>query len=231
MNLGLSLILVHFVIVIAILALLLWIASRKIFRILEAGKISPLRRLFIKTVSLPSRFIRGIFKKEETEDLSSVGRLSHSFVHYCSRIPYFHFFPKFLVATASEFLIEVFTGNHVLTGIVSLWSFSFLAIFTIVESRMGELEKRVVTMANFVFFRISILITIGAILIGKFFWKPIAPYFNNDFWHGIASLSAAMNEYLRDGWAFFWNLHPAIIIAVFSILGIYVFFSLQEKEA
>lgn len=177
-------------------------------------------------VLLPMNYYAMFQQRRREKNLPLYFRFFLAFTRQCSRIPLFHFIPKFIVATTSEFLVYFFTGEDILTGIVSLWSITFFVVITIVEGKLGELEEEMITTVNkFFLFSVSWL-TFGAIIIGLFFWSFVLPFFDNAFWHFIAKMAILFNSYLEQGWFFFWNMHPVIILFCFLILIVYISTSL-----
>lgn len=200
-----------------------------LFRKKRAQENSVLRKV-AHAILLPMNYYAVFQKRRRENNLPLYFRGFLSLTRLCSKIPFFHFIPKFFVATTSEFLVHFFTGQEVLTGFVFLWSMSFFVVITIVEGRLGELEEEVITTVNkFFLFSVSWL-TLSAIVMGLLFWDLVDHFFDNAFWHFIARMALLFNSYLDIGWSFFWSLHPVIIILCFVILVVYIVTSLALSQ-
>ena len=230
MNIGLLLTFAHITIVLLIFGTLFWFSGRKIFRVLKEGEKSPWKRAMIKAVSLPVKFIGDFFRDGKESRLPFYIRWFNKFTRICSRIPYFHFLPKFLIALSCELSVSFITGHELLTGVIFLWSFSFFLFITTTESMMGELEEDAITLANKIFLRTSIGVTLVAIVIGRLFWEPVRPFFENGFWEMIATISTTSNRYLKIGFEKFWELPIFVILGVFVLLFIFIAVSLANPK-
>ncbi len=200
----------------------------RVFKRADDKKHSLVRRL-VSGILLPISFTTIFLNKRSEKSLPLYFRLFLKFTRFCSKIPYFHFLPKFLVATLSEFLIHVITGQELLTGLLFLWSMSFFLLVSLVESRFGELEEESITLANKIFLYSVSLLTIIVVIIGNFFWEAVRPFFENGFWRFIASIANFFNQMLIDGISAALH-HPWMIAVGLVLLLIYVSSSLFLSE-
>lgn len=180
-------------------------------------------------ILLPVNFAAIFLHNRKEAHLPFYFRWFLKFTRFCSKIPYFHFLPKFIIATLSEFLIHVATGQKLLTGLVFLWSMSFFLLISFVESNYGELEEESITLANKIFLYSVSLLTIITLIIGNFFWAVVEPFFDNGFWRFIAWVAEFFNGLLMDAFAFFGR-HPWAIVGAIIILIIYISSSLFLSE-
>lgn len=205
-----------------ILFLLVYLLVRKI-------KSQPKKTIFNKIVDailLPVNFGALFLEKRKIEQLPFYYRWFLKFTKWTSKIHYFHFLPKFLVALASESLIYVLTGQHILTAIVFSWSVLFLIIITAVESRSGELDEDTIVFANKLFLYTVSILTFSCILIYFLFWDLLEPYFNSPFFVLMGNIAAESNEYLKNVLVWVWDSSIYIKLVVLFILVFYIASSL-----
>lgn len=216
-NIGIILIITHLFVIIFGIGFFL------IYRVLKkAGeRRDSFTHKLISSLLLPLNFTAIFLEKRRERHLPLYFRLFLKFTKYCSKIPYFHFLPKFCIATTSELLVRYFTGHELLTGLVFLWSMSFFIIVSFVEGQFGELEEESVTLANKIFLYSVSILTVIVLIIGKWFWGLVGPSFDNGFWRFISSVAELFNKYLLDGLSLLIR-HPMAIIAALVILVIYV---------
>jgi hypothetical protein len=176
---------------------------------------------------LPMNFVAIFLQKRKEREMPLYFRWFLWLTRTCSKIPLFHFIPKFIVAVTSEFLVYQITGSKLLTGVVFLWSISFFIIITIVEGQLGELHEEAITEANkFFLFSVS-WVTLSTIFVGLFLYDSVIPFFDNAFWHFVTKVLVAFNDYLSMTWNFFWNMHIVFILLFFLILFLYIGTSLS----
>lgn len=176
----------------------------------------------VDALLLPINFGALFLENRRIEQLPAYYRYFLRFTKFTSRIQYFHFLPKALIAFLAEGLIMLATRQDVLTAIIFLWSVLFLVFITFVESRFGEIEEETITFANKLFlYTVSLL---SLIILGGyfFFWGVFEPYFNNSFFHFIGEISHLMNLYILQGFLWFWNSSLMTKFFVFLLLFIYI---------
>jgi magnesium-transporting ATPase (P-type) len=208
---------------VVILLLLVYFLVRKI-------KSQPKKNIFNKIVDailLPINFGALFLEKRKIEQLPFYYRWFLKFTKLTSKIHYFHFLPKFIVALASEYIISILTNQDILTAIVFSWSVLFLVIITAVESRSGELDEDSIIFANKLFLYTVSILTFSCILIYFFFWEGLLePYLNSPFFILMGNIAAEFNEFLKNFLLWIWNSSIYIKLIIFFILIFYIFSSL-----
>lgn len=187
------------------------------------------RYRLVRGLLVPVNFTAIFLERRNESSLPLYFRLFLRFTRFCSKIPYFHFLPKFLVATVSEFIIHLLTGKELLTGLLFLWSMSFFMMVSFVESKYGELEEEAITLANKIFLFSVSLLTIVVLIIGTWFWPVVQPFFENPFWRFVASVAAFFNQMLAAAIAYAL-VHPWLLFGGFILLSIYIASSLFLSE-
>ncbi len=202
-----------------------------IYRALRRGHAQRVswRRRLIGSILLPVNFAAIFLHKRKEAHLPLYFRWFLRFTRFCSKVPYFHFLPKFIVATLSEIFIYFFTGQELLTGLVFVWSMSFFILISFVESNLGELEEESITLANKIFLYSVSILTLVTLIIGNFFWDSVQPFFDNGFWHFVAWIAQIFNDLLIEGFYFFVR-HPWAIVVAVVLLIIYISSSLFLSE-
>ncbi len=181
-------------------------------------------------IFLPFSFSK-IFKQHKKEkQLPLYFQYFLKFTRFCSRIPYFHFLPKFLIASIAEFLIHSITGETLLTSLIFTWSFSFFLLITIVESMHGSFNEEVITLANKLFlFSVSVLF-LFAVVLWMFFWDITKPILENSFFKVISHIAEYFNNMLIDGGIWLWHLPLWGKASIILIIVIYIYSSLYLSK-
>lgn len=177
-------------------------------------------------VTLPLFFSKIFNQQRKERQLPLYFQYFLNFTRFCSRIPYFHFLPKFLVATIAEFFIHSITDEPILTAMIFTWSFSFFLLISIVESMHGELEEEIVTLANKIFlFSVSVLL-IFSIILWFFFWEWAEPILHNPILEAMSKVTEMFNEQLGNFTQWVWHLPILGKIAIILVVVIYIYSSL-----
>lgn len=181
-------------------------------------------------ITLPFSFSK-IFKQNQKEkNLPLYFQYFLRFTRFCSAIPYFHFLPKFLVATTAEFLIHFFTHEPLLTALIFTWSFLFFLSISVVESMHGEFEESVVTLANKVFlFSVSVLF-LFSITLWVFFWDITEPILNNFIFNFMSLVAELFNEKITEFLHWLWKLSLLGKFLILSMVAIYISTSLYLSK-
>lgn len=187
-------------------------------------------RLVVDVVTLPFSFSKIFLQKRKERDLPLYFQLFLRFTRFCSRVPYFHFLPKFIVAISAEFLIYVSTGEQTLTALVYTWSILFFLGVTAAEGLHGELEEEVVTLANKVFLYTVSVLTLICYLLWLFFWKFIEAWFDNPFFRFMGEVAHQTNHYLKVAAIWAWELPILVKILIILVITIYIFTSLYLSK-
>jgi len=159
----------------------------------------------VDAVLLPVNFGALFLENRQVEQLPAYYRYFLQFTVFTSRIPYFHFLPKGIIAFVAEELIVFFTGKDVLTAVIVCWSVLFLTIITIVEKQAGEMEERVITFANKLFLYTVSMLMLVLLIIYAFFWKHFEPILDIEFLHWVGKMADLSNEYMWKGCVYFWK--------------------------
>lgn len=187
-------------------------------------------RFFWEVTCLPFSFSKIFSQRRKEKQLPLYFQYFLKFTRFCSRIPYFHFLPKFLVATTAEFLIHIFTGEPLLTGLIFTWSFFFFITITIVESLHGDFEEEIITLANKLFlFSVSLLL-LFCVILWMFFWKQVEPILTNSFFQTMSHIADFFNEKLGGMLLWIWHLPIWGKIAIVLIFFLYVYSSLYLSK-
>ena len=202
-----------------------------IYRVLRRGheRQTSWHHRLLMNIMAPVSFTTIFLHNRREAQLPLYFRLFLKFTRFCSKIPYFHFLPKFIIATVSELLIYYITGQKLLTGLVFLWSMSFFIFISFIESNFGELDEESITLANKLFLYSVSLLTLAGLIVGIFFWDLVEPFFDNGFWHFIAGVAKMFNDLLIMIIEFFLR-HPLAIVGALVLLVIYVSSSLYLSE-
>lgn len=192
----------------------------------ELSKPKTLLRKVVDAAFLPFNFGALFLEERKVSDLPFYYRWFLSFVEVTSRIKYFHFFPKAVVALASEGIVHVLTHQDILTAIVFSWSVLFLFLVMFVEHHSGEMEEKSVIFANKIFLYTVSMLTLVVLLVYFFFWDFIGPILDVPFLHFMGNLAFMFNEYLLIAWQYFWALPLWMQLTSFSIFLLYIIASL-----
>lgn len=189
-------------------------------------KPSLVKKVF-RAVTLPLNFYALFLEKRKLEQYPAYYRFFLKFTRLTSRIKYFHFFPKALIALIAEGIIMFFTGNQILTGVIFSWSILFLILVSMVEEKFGEIDEGTVTLANVLFFYTVSLITLLLLIIHFFLWGLLEPFFNSWFFQFIAEFAHWFNSLLLTTLHLFWEASLGIQIFVIVIIILYIITSLH----
>jgi len=177
----------------------------------------------IDAVLLPINFGALFLQNRKIEQLPFYYRWFLKFTKFTSRISYFHFLPKAIIALLAERLITFSTGEDVLIAIVFSWSVLFLLIITLVEGKSGEMDESTVVFANKLFLYTVSMITLFCIIIYYFFWEGmLEPYFNSPFLQMMGKAAHWFNTLLLTIWDFFINTDLWIQIGIIVMLLFYI---------
>ncbi len=186
---------------------------------LKADK-SAFKKVF-EAVLLPVNFGALFLNNRKVEQLPAYYRWFLKFTEFTSRIPYFHFLPKALVAFIAEGVIDFFTGEDILTAIIFCWSLLFLTIILTVEKQAGEMEEEIITFANKLFLYTVSVLTLVMLLAYAFFWETLEPKLDIPFLNFMGEMTHLSNEYLIAFGLYFWNSSIILKILVIGILIAY----------
>lgn len=192
------------------------------FRAKRNAKKTSLQKV-MDAVLLPVNFGALFLENRRIEQLPAYYRYFLKFTRFTSRIKYFHFFPKALVALLAEAFITVSTGENVLTAIVFSWSIFFLIFVSIVEDRFGNMEEDTITFANKLFLYTVSMLSLTIFLAHFFFWDTLESSFDNPFFHFMGEMAHLLNEYILKGIFLFFQAPLWIKISALILLIIYVF--------
>ncbi len=185
----------------------------------------------IDAVLLPINFGALFLENRRIEQLPFYYRWFLKFTKFTSRISYFHFLPKFIIALLAETLISFTTGQDVLTAIVFSWSILFLVIITLVEGKSGEMEEETVVFANKLFLYTVSMITLFCIIIYYFFWEGmLEEYFQSPFLQFMGEAAHWFNEMLINLWYLFLEAGIGIQIGIVAILLFYIVASVYVSK-
>lgn len=177
----------------------------------------------VDAVLLPINFGALFLENRKLHQLPFYYRWFLQFTRFTSRIHYFHFLPKAIIAIVSEGMISLVTGQDVLTALVFCWSVLFLIIITIVEGRSGEMDEGTVVFANKLFLYTVSMITLGCFIVYFFLWEGmLEPVFNTPFLQFMGHLAHEFNAYLILLITMFWDSPFLVKIATFAALALYV---------
>lgn len=183
-------------------------------------------RKVVDAVLLPINFGALFLENRKIDQLPFYYRWFLKFTKFTSRIQYFHFLPKAIIALSAEWTIKISTGQDVLTAIVFSWSILFLVLITLVESRSGEMEEETVVFANKLFLYTVSVLTLACVVIYFFFWEGmLEPFFNTPFLNFMGELAHLFNFYLVYLLVLFWESSFWIKFLVFVVLMVYVLVS------
>lgn len=189
----------------------------------------PKKNVFQKmldAVLLPINFGAIFLENRKIDQLPFYYRWFLKFTKFTSRIQYFHFLPKAIIAISAEWTIKITTGQDVLTAIVFSWSILFLILITIVESRSGEMEEDTVVFANKLFLYTVSMLTLACVFIYFFFWEGVLePFFNTPFLNFMGEMAHLFNFYLVYILVLFWESDVWIKLLVFGVLMVYILVS------
>lgn len=211
----------------------LFIPSFWLFRRIQEQSKKSIWKKIVDAVLLPFNFGAIFLEQRKIEHLPFYYRWFLQFTEYTSRIQYFHFLPKAIIAFSAEWLIQAFTGEDVLTAIIFSWSIIFLILITWVESRSGEeMHSETVVFANKLFLYTVSMLGLFLVLSHSFFWDSIRGTFETPFWEFMASIAHGFNHFLWQAWLFFWNLPVLLKFGILFIILIYIFSftSFSKKE-
>ncbi len=180
--------------------------------------------------TLPFSFSKIFLRNQKESQLPLYFQYFLKLTRFCSRIPYFHFFPKFVVATVSEFLIYGITGEPLLTALIFVWSMSFFILITIVESMYGEFEEEVITLANKIFLYTVSVLTMLALGAWFFGWETLEPLLDNSFLNFMADFASWFNVQILALINFAWGMPVLGKILILGVFGLYVYSSLYLSK-
>ncbi len=195
--------------------------QKKNEELIEAKKV-PLWRKMLSIATTPFHFHKLFSKEEHTEKENFLFRWYMWFTRFCSRIPFFHFLPKFLVALGAETLVMTLTGQRVLAAVLVLWSFTFFLLIYWVESGK-KMDEDLITHANKLFLWTVSVAALFLILMYLFVWDAAKPYFNSSFLKWVGNAAHNLNESIAFGVTWFFIDSPWWIkISVFVLLLIFI---------
>ncbi len=198
--------------------------------ILKQRKSHKVVRFVWEIISLPFSFTKIFRQQQKEQHLPLYFQYFLKFTRFCSRIPYFHFLPKFIVATIAEFLIHYITGEVLLTALIFSWSFFFFFTISIVESMYGDFNENVITLANKIFLFSVSIIFLFVLILWLFFWETTKKILENSFFQMISTVTEYFNDTLTN--SFFWLLHLSLLgkIGILFVILIYIFSSLYLSK-
>lgn len=180
----------------------------------------------VDAVLLPINFGALFLENRKIEQLPFYYRWFLQFTKFTSRIQYFHFLPKAMIAITSEGIMKIVTGQDVLTAIVFSWSILFLIIISIVEARSGEMEEETVVFANKLFLYTVSVLTLFCLIIYFFFWEGMLDsYFNTPFLNFMGEMAHTFNDFLIYLFVLFWESELWIKLFIFGVLLVYILVS------
>ncbi len=212
------------------LGLFFWALFRLIWFIREKKKSHTFLRLVFEVVAVPFYFSAVFLQRRKERQLPLYFQYFLKFTRFCSQVPYFHFFPKFVVATIAELTVTYVTQEPLLTALVFTWSFFFFLIITIVESMYGEFEEEVVTLANKIFlFSVSVMV-LFLLFLWMFFRDRIIGVLDNFFFEFMADVAHYFNEQIWNAGVLAWGLPLSVKILIVIMLGLYISGSLYLSK-
>ncbi len=215
--------------------LFLFIPSFWLFRKIQQQSKKSLWKKLVDAVLLPFNFGALFLEQRKIEQLPFYYRWFLKFTAFTSRIQYFHFLPKAIIAFLAEQLIAFVTGEDVLTAIIFSWSIVFLILITWVESKSGEMEEETVIFANKLFLYTVSMLGLFLVFVHAFFWESVSSAFKTPFWEFMAFLAHSFNYYLKLGLITFWELNPLAKFGILFVLIIYMFsftsFGRKDEES
>lgn len=200
----------------------LFIPSFWLFKKIQEQPKRSVWRKIADAVLLPFNFGALFLENRRIEQLPFYYRWFLKFTRWTSRIQYFHFLPKAIIAFLAEWLILFFTGEDVLTAIVFSWSVLFLIIITWVESKSGEMESEIVVFANKLFLYTVSMLSLFLILVHAFLWDSVQASFYTPFWKFMAHAAHEFNAFLWNTFLFFINLPAIWQFSIAFVLVIYM---------
>lgn len=207
---------------------------KKNAEIVESKKISWWRKL-LSIIITPFHFHKVFSSETQTSQENIFFRAYMWFTRFCSRIPFFHFLPKFLVALGAESLVMLITDQKVLAAVLVLWSFTFFLLIYWVESGK-KMDEDLITHANKLFLwtvSIAALFLIGVYL---FIWDSSKQYFDSGFLRMVGNFAHYVNTNLKDGiyWFLFdsplWVKGMAFFLLIVFIIANYRISKIEETN-
>ncbi len=208
----------------------LWVLFKVIRFIRSQHSTRNIFQLGIDMVMLPFSFSKIFLQRRKEKELPLYFQYFLSFTRFCSRIPYFHFFPKFVVATIAEVSVHFITHQPLLTALIYSWSLFFLIIITMVESMYGEFDEDVITLANKLFLYSVSMIVLFCLMVWAFFWKVVEPSLDNWFLQMMSKVAEFSNEKMWELIVAFWGWPLSIKFLILLALGLYVSSSLYLSK-
>lgn len=187
-------------------------------------------QLGVDIVTLPLSFSAIFLQKRKEKQLPLYFQYFLKFTRLCSQIPYFHFFPKFVVATIAEVVIHFITHEPLLTALIYTWSMFFLITITAVESIYGEFEEEVVTLANKIF--LYCVSSIVVVMLGLWLvaWNWLEPLLDNAILRVMARVADFWNEKMWELMVAFWGWPFSIKFLIGLALFLYIASSLYLSK-
>lgn len=211
-----------------------WYLQNKNAELLEAKKTPFLKKLF-RIITTPFHFYSVFNKESDTEKENFLFRWYMWFTRFCSRIPFFHFLPKFLVALGAESLIMLITGQKVLAAVLVLWSFTFFLLIYWVESGK-KMDEDLITHANKLFLWTVSIALLFLICVYVFFWNDSRAFFDSSFLRGVGDIAHTVNHYIKEGiiWFFteseWWIKLSAFLLFIIFIIANYRISKIEEAQ-
>lgn len=202
----------------------LFFPSYWLFRKIKSQSQKPIWKKIVHAVLFPFNFGALFLEQRKIDQLPVYYRWFLEFTEFSSRIQYFHFLPKALIAFLAEWIIMAITGEDLLTALIFFWSILFLIIITWVESKSGnEMNSDTVVFANKLFLYTVSMIGLFLVLLHSFFWESVETVFNTPFLRIVSKMAHGFNSFLLDSFYFFWDISFLAKSIILFILLIYIF--------